>query len=109
MVQTLLLSSEPAYVDHFKTIFKDLWKNGIDINERINDIEAGADLSDIEVIHRSPRAGVLYMNLVKSAEKQVLLMFPTTGAFIRQQRMGIIRLCEEKAKQHNVHVRVLMP
>ena len=45
MVQTLLLSSEPAYVDHFKTIFKDLWKNGIDINERINDIEAGADLS----------------------------------------------------------------
>ena len=109
MVQTLLLSSEPAYVDHFKTIFKDLWKNGIDINERINDIEAGADLSDIEVIHRSPRAGVLYMSLVKSAEKQILLMFPTTGAFVRQQRMGIIHLCEERAKQHNVHVRILMP
>ena len=31
MVQSLLLSSEPAYVDHFKTIFNGLWKNGIDI------------------------------------------------------------------------------
>jgi len=109
MVQSLLLSSEPAYANHFKTIFKEIWKNGIDLDERINDIKAGADLSDIEVIHRSPRARVLYLDLVKSAEKQVLLLFPTTGAFIRQQRMGVIRLCEERAKQGNVHVRILLP
>lgn len=88
MVQSLLLSSEPAYANHFKTIFKEIWKNGIDLDERINDIKAGADLSDIEVIHRSPRARVLYLDLVKSAEKQILLVFPTTRAFIRQQRIG---------------------
>jgi two-component system sensor histidine kinase VicK len=109
MVQSLLLSSEPAYANHFKTIFKEIWKNGIDLDERINDINAGADLSDIEVIHRSPRARVIYFDLVKSAEKQILLLFPTTGAFIRQQRIGVIRLSEERAKQGNVHVRILMP
>jgi signal transduction histidine kinase len=108
-VQSLLLSSEPAYVNHFKTIFDGLWKNGIDLEYRIKDIEAGADLADIEVIHNSPRARVLYLSLVKSAEKEVLLLFPTTGAFIRQQRLGVIHACEEAAKQHNARIRILVP
>ena len=108
-VQSLLLSSEQAYVNHFKTIFNELWKNGIDLEYRIKDIEAGADLADIEVIHNSPRARVLYLSLVKSAEKEVLLLFPTVGAFIRQQRMGVIQACEEPAKQHNAGIRILVP
>ena len=108
-VQSLLLSSEQAYVNHFKTIFNELWKNGIDLEYRIKDIEAGADLADIEVIHNSPRARVLYLSLVKSAEKEVLLLFPTVGAFIRQQRMGVIQACEEAAKQHNARIRILVP
>ena len=108
-VQSLLLSSEQAYVNHFKTIFNELWKNGIDLEYRIKDIEAGADLADIEVIHNSPRARVLYLSLVKSAEKEVLLLFPTVGAFIRQQRMGVIQACEEAAKQHNAGIRILVP
>jgi two-component system, OmpR family, sensor histidine kinase VicK len=108
-IQSLLLSSEPAYVNHFKTIFEELWKNGIDVEDRIKDIEAGADLADIEVIRRSPRARVLYLSLVKSAAREVLLVFPTTDAFIRQEKMGVLQSCEEIAKQHNVHVRILMP
>ena len=108
-IQSLLLSSEPAYVNHFKTIFEELWKNGIDVEDRIKDIEAGTDLADIEVIRRSPRARVLYLSLVKSAAREVLLVFPTTGAFIRQEKMGVLQSCEEIAKQHNVHVRILMP
>ena len=60
-IQSLLLSSEPAYVNHFKTIFEELWKNGIDVEDRIKDIEAGADLADIEVIARLPRARALYL------------------------------------------------
>ncbi|MGA9151728.1 MAG: hypothetical protein WBZ36_14215 [Candidatus Nitrosopolaris sp.] len=46
--QTLLLSNEPAYVEHFKSIFEELWKNGIDATERIKDIDAGANLADVE-------------------------------------------------------------
>ncbi len=64
MVQSLLLSNEPAYVNHFYSIFEDLCKNGIDAEDRIKDIEAGADMADIEVIQSSSRAGALYLNLV---------------------------------------------
>ncbi|MFZ0510610.1 MAG: hypothetical protein WAM14_03300, partial [Candidatus Nitrosopolaris sp.] len=50
LTQSLLLSNEPAYVSHFLSIFEELRKNGINDVERINDIEAGDDLADIEVI-----------------------------------------------------------
>jgi two-component system, OmpR family, sensor histidine kinase VicK len=109
MVQSLLLSNEPAYVSHFYSIFEELWKSGIDANDRIKDIEAGADLADIEVIQRSSRARELYLNLLRSAEKEILIVFATTSAFIRQEKMGVIRSCKEAANERNVHVRILMP
>ena len=31
MVQSLLLSNETAYVNHFKSIFEELWDDGIDV------------------------------------------------------------------------------
>jgi len=104
MVQSLLLSNEPSYVNHFKTIFEELWKNGIDGEVRIKDIEAGADLADIEVIHSSSGARVLYLDLLKSTRNEVLLVFPTTGSFIGQEKMGVIQSCMKAAKEHKVHV-----
>jgi two-component system sensor histidine kinase VicK len=109
MVQSLLLSNEPAYVSHFYSIFEELYNNGIDARDRIMDIEKGADLADIEVIQSSSRARLLYLDLVKSAAEEVLLVFATTGAFVRQQKMGVIQLCQEAAKERNVRVRILMP
>ena len=99
LTQSLLLSNEPAYVCHFLSIFEELWKNGINAVDRIKDIEAGADLADIEVIQSSSRARELYLNLVKSAAKEVLLVFATTGAFLRQQKMGVIQLCQERQQK----------
>ncbi|MFZ0512992.1 MAG: HAMP domain-containing sensor histidine kinase [Candidatus Nitrosopolaris sp.] len=109
VVQSLLLSNESSYVSHFLSIFEELWKNGINAVERIKDIEAGADLADIEVIQSSSRAKELYLNLVKSAAKEVLLVFATYDAFVRQQKIGVIQLCQEAAKERNVSVRILMP
>ena len=104
LAQSLLLSNEPAYVSHFLSIFEELWKNGINSVERIKDIEAGADLADIEVIQSSSRAKEIYLDLVDSPAKEVLLVFATTNAFVRQQKLGVIRLCQEAAKKRNVRV-----
>ena len=43
MAQSLLVSNEPAYINHFASIFEELWKNGIDASDRIRDIEEGLD------------------------------------------------------------------
>ncbi|MFY9869864.1 MAG: HAMP domain-containing sensor histidine kinase [Candidatus Nitrosopolaris sp.] len=109
LAQSLLLSNEPAYVSHFLSIFEELWKNGINAVDRIKDIEAGAGLADIEVIPSSSRARELYLELVKNANKEILFIFPSSNAFIRQEKMGAIPLAIEAAKERAVMVRVLVP
>jgi two-component system, OmpR family, sensor histidine kinase VicK len=108
LVQSLLLSNEPAYVHHFVSIFEDLWKNGINAADMIKDIEAGADLADIEVIQSSYRAKELYLDLINSAAKEILLVFPTTNGLVRQQKIGLAQLCQA-AKERNVSIRILTP
>jgi signal transduction histidine kinase len=108
MAQSLLLSNEGAYVNHFYAIFEELWNNGTDAVERIKDLEKGMQ-SDIEVIPNSARAGEVYLNLVKNAKDEILLIFPTTGAFIRQSKLGVIELAKEAARLRDTKVRFLMP
>jgi hypothetical protein len=86
MIRSLLVSTEPIYIDHYNSIFEQLWDNSID------------DLADIKVIPRSGRARLLYLELVKNAKEEVLFIFPTSSAFIRQEKMGAIPLAIEAAK-----------
>ena len=84
--------------------------NTTDIStNRIRDIETRADLADIEVIPSSTRAQEKYLNIVKSAAEEVLWIFPTTNAFIRQDKIGAIQLAQQAAKERNVKVRILVP
>ena len=49
------------------------------------------------------------MDIVKSATEEILWIFPTTNAFIRQDKMGAIQLAKESAEKKNVKVRILVP
>jgi two-component system sensor histidine kinase VicK len=108
-IQSLLISNEPLYIQHFTSIFEELWKNGVDARDRIKDIESDIDLADIEVIPSSSRARDLYLDIVKAASKEILWIFPTTNALIRQDKMGAIPLAIQAARERNVKVRILMP
>jgi signal transduction histidine kinase len=109
VMNNLLTSNEPAYIKHYNIIFEDLWKNGIDALDRIKDIEAGVHLSDIEVIPNSARTQELYLDIVKSASDEILWIFPSINAFIRQERIGAIQLAKDAAKERNVKVRIMLP
>jgi len=109
MSQSFLVSNEPLYTIHFNSVFDELWKNGIDAEDRIRDIEIGADWANVEVIPMSSKARDLYLNLVRKAENEIIIMFPTTNAFIRQKNIGVIQSSEEAVRVHDVRVRILMP
>jgi two-component system, OmpR family, sensor histidine kinase VicK len=109
MIQSLLLSNEPVYVNHFKSVFEELWKTGIDARERIGHIEEGTDLADIEVIPSAASARQIYLDALKKAQKNIMILFPTTNAFLRQNKIGVIQLAKEAAEQRNVRIRILMP
>jgi two-component system, OmpR family, sensor histidine kinase VicK len=68
-IQSLLISTEPLYIQHFTSIFEEVWKNGIDAVERIKDIESDIHLADIEVIPSSTRAQDRYQDIVQLQKK----------------------------------------
>jgi hypothetical protein len=109
LVNSLLTSNEPAYIKHYNFIFEELWKNGVDAIDRIRDIETGVHLSDIEVIPSSARAQELYLDVVKAASEEILWIFPSINAFIRQEKVGTIQLAKDAAKERNVKVRIMIP
>jgi len=84
-------------------------ENGVDAKVRIADIEEGADLVDIEVIPSAASARELYLDALKEAQKDIIIFFPTTNAFLRQHDMGVVRLVKEAAEYRNVRIRILMP
>jgi hypothetical protein len=52
MMESLLISNELIYINHYNSIFEELWKNGIDAAQRIRDIEEGTYLADIEELYK---------------------------------------------------------
>ena len=81
------------------------WNKAISAEQRITEIEEGVDRTAIEVIPNSNRAREMYLKLIKNAEKEIILMFPTINAFNRQERMGVFEL----SKGLPVKVRMLVP
>ena len=107
-VQSLLLSNEPVYVNHFYRIFEELWKNGIEAKDRIRDIEEGVEPSTIEIIPNPSYSIKRAYDLINSAQEEVLRIFSSINAFHRQARLGIMHLFKD-AIEHGVRVRILIP
>jgi signal transduction histidine kinase len=107
-VQSLLISNEPMYVRHFSSLFEEIWSNGIDAKYRIEQIEQGID-ADIEVIQNPHRTKELYLNTIRSSEKEILIIFPSTNAFIRQEKIGIFKSLAKATMNRKIRIRILMP
>jgi two-component system, OmpR family, sensor histidine kinase VicK len=63
----------------------------------------------IKVIENSSKAKDAYLSIVKAARAQIMIIFPTSAAFSRQEKMGAIELAKQAARERNVKVRILMP
>jgi len=70
--------------------------------------ELGAAATGIEVIQDPYTIQQLYNNLIRSAKEEVMLFLPTTSAFLREEKIGIIRSLHDSAK-NAVKVKVLTP
>ncbi|MDQ6723514.1 MAG: hypothetical protein M3Z01_04530 [Thermoproteota archaeon] len=53
-------------------------------------------------VRNSLKAQNLYLKILKSAAKEILLIFPTTNALFRQEKIGVIQLIKESAKGQKV-------
>ena len=111
MVQSLLTSNEPVYIKHFHSIFENLWYSGIDATERIKELEQDIESEGIEIIRNHFEVQRLVFDLLRSAQKEILIVFSTANAFHRQEKAGSINLLIEIAskKDHNINIKIMTP
>ncbi len=75
--------------------------------EKEKEVEGGIRSSNIEIIQNPKESIKLAYDLIKSAEQEVLRIFPSIHAFRRQVRMGILHLFKEVV-ENDIKVRVLI-
>jgi signal transduction histidine kinase len=108
-LQQVIYSNVKEILEQQQYVFDTFWNKSIPAEQKIKELEGGLSPDAIEVIHNSSRAQDLYFDIVKSAREEILLIFPTPNAFIRQECMGVIRAVIEKSEKSNVKARILMP
>jgi two-component system sensor histidine kinase VicK len=103
-----LISNDSTYLKLFTSLFDYLWKNGIDAEQRLKEIEYGYD-SSIRVITKPDEILQLYNTLLRSSKKELDIILPSTKSSCRDEQMATIQLIEEAAEKRSVKVRILTP
>jgi signal transduction histidine kinase len=111
-VPHLIYSNVKEIVEQQEYMFDALWSKSIPAEQKIREIEEGIKPDIIEVIQNSSKVKDLYMNIVKDGVEEILLIFPTSNAFIRQEKIGVIQWLRElvtKEQYNKLKIRILMP
>lgn len=76
------------------------------MNERS---EKEAIFGKTELIQDPLSVQTLFIDMIRLAKQEVLLLLPTVNAFLREQRLGIIQLLKQGATERAVHIKILVP
>ena len=106
----LIYSNIKEFIEQQQYVFDSFWSKSIPSEQKIREIEEGVILGSTEVVLVPLRMQELFIDLVKSAKQEMLLILPTTNAFLREYKLGIIQLLkQESVSEHNINVRILTP
>ena len=108
-IKQMFTTNDVLYINQYKLTFEELWKNGIDAVDIIEDIERGLDTERVDIISRSNNAETAYLDLLRSSNKEIMLILPTVNAFLRQWKLGVFELITRTAVNRNVKIRMLIP
>jgi signal transduction histidine kinase len=108
-IPQVIYSNVKDVVEQQKIVFESFWSKAIPAEQRIKEIEVGINLGKTEIIHDSYRSKEKFIDLVKSATDEILLILPTINAFFREERIGMIELLKEALEERSIQVRVLTP
>jgi signal transduction histidine kinase len=97
--EIMIYSRLKEVVEHQKYIFESIWNTSTSSERRLKEIESEdyAVSGVTQVIDNPARTQELFLNLIKSAENEILLILPTINAFIREYKIGAIKLLKELA------------
>lgn len=109
LLSEIIYSNVKSIVDQHQFLFETLWSKAIPAEIKIREIEQDLEPVFVDVIQNSKRAKELYLHLLDIATKEIMIIFPTLHAFIRQEKIGVIQAIKDAVKYRNTKARLLMP
>jgi two-component system sensor histidine kinase VicK len=97
----MIYSSAKEIVQHQQYIFETIWNASTSAERKIKEIEGNISFGTTEIIDNPSKTQVLFINLIKSAKFEILLILPTVNAFLREYRIGAIQLLKDLSMDRN--------
>jgi signal transduction histidine kinase len=113
-----ILTSVKGLVEAQQYMFKNLWDKAIPIEDKIKEIDEGIKPDVIETITDPIKIQNLYLNLLRTATKEIMLIIPTANTMNHQDDIGALALLKEIVLDHydgnnkddkNIDIRILAP
>jgi two-component system sensor histidine kinase VicK len=109
LLSEIIYSNVKSIVDQHQFLFETLWSKAVPAEIKIREIEQDLEPVFVDVIQNSKRAKEVYLHLLDIATKEIMIIFPTLYAFIRQEKIGVIQAIKDAVKYRNTKARLLMP
>jgi hypothetical protein len=97
-VSQMIYSNVREIVGHQQYIFDTFWNKAIPAQLKIKEIEEGLVPDFIDTIKDLQKNQQLAFELIKSVKKEILIIFSTANAFLRQQKAGAIESVVQQAR-----------
>jgi two-component system, OmpR family, sensor histidine kinase VicK len=102
-------STVRIFVEQQQYFFETLWGKALPAEQRIREIEEGIEPEVIETIRDPKATQARTFELIKSAKEEILIIFSTSNAFRRQEKVGAFDSLIRTAKSKDLKVRILSP
>jgi signal transduction histidine kinase len=91
----LIYSNNNEIIQQQQQIFDSIWNASTSAERKIKEIQGNTNLGITEIIDNPSKTQTLFIDLIKSAKFEILLILPTVNAFLREYRMGILQWLRE--------------
>ena len=108
-ITELITSTVPPFVKQQQHFFEMLWSKSVPLEQRISEIEAGIIPDVLEVIKEPSEIIDFSYRLVRAAKDEILIIFHTSNALLRQEKAGGLDLLIGNAIKYKTRVRILVP
>ena len=106
----LIVSTVKSFVEQQQYFFDMLWKKAIPAEQKIMEIEEGIEPQVIETVKDPIEIQKIGNDIIKSAKKEILIIFSSAKTFYRQDKAGTIDLLKQTAVHNpDLKIRILTP
>ncbi|MGC2309404.1 MAG: hypothetical protein WA461_13445, partial [Nitrososphaeraceae archaeon] len=105
----LLYCTQKEMVEAHLFIFENLWRQATPAHLRIRELEEGIHPEVLETLREANEIVDVGYRLVRSAKNEILIIFHTANALLRQEKSGGLDLLLENATRYKTQIKILVP